>query len=174
MESGGHSTVDAEGGFALRGLVDDRGVIDLRDVLSELEAKGRAKREAVRASRKTPEVKLSKRRGANIRNRGYRSEKRAEKVLSRFGFVRVPMSGVLDGWPGDLVRKVSDGKVLSRMENKRRSSGWKTLRGWLEQEGADFLRLDEPGREALYVIPEGKMLLLLEEAGYDADRCKNS
>lgn len=139
------------------------------DILSQLEAEGYARKKAAKAARKTPEAKAARNRGRVQRNRGYRSEKAAEQKLARFGFRRVPLSGVLDGWPCDLVRTASDGRVLCLGENKRRTAGWKTLRAWLEREGADFLRLDEPRQEALYVIPESKMLVLLEEAGYDRD-----
>jgi len=96
------------------------------------------------------------------RSRGYRSEKRAEKVLGRYGFRRVPLSGRAPSWPGDLVRE--NGKAVARIENKRRKRGFLLLRRWLS--GADALRLDSPGEEPLYILREEVFLRLLEEAGY--------
>jgi hypothetical protein len=138
------------------------------DELAALERQGREERKA--AKTKTPEQKAARNRGRAQRNRGYRSENRAQKILKRFGFQRVPFSGRIDGWDGDLERRVRDGRVLVTGENKHRKADWVTLRKWLTSEkNIDFLRLDAgAAKDALWVIPESKMLMLLEEAGYDA------
>ncbi len=140
------------------------------DELLQLEQEGAARRQARAAARKTPAAKAKRNTGRAQRNRGYRAEKRIEAKLARFGWRRVPLSGAAGGsWSGDLRRIKQDGKILNVTEVKHRESGWKTLRDWLAQGNADWLVLDEgQHKEALFVIPESKLLVLLEEAGYDA------
>ena len=101
------------------------------------------------------------------RRRGYDSEKVAEKAFGPYGFTRIPLSGAQASDPGDLIRKRSslDGKVLSLMENKRRTGAWNGFEQWLPP--ADFLRLDPGGRRRPWVaMPQETFLKLLDEAGY--------
>jgi len=142
----------------------------MNDELTQLEAEGAARRKEKAAARKTPEAKAKRNTGRAQRNRGYRAEKRIEAKLARFGWRRVPLSGAAGGsWSGDLRRDRQDGRVLNVTEIKHRQNGWTTLRKWLAQGNADWLVLDEgQGKEALFVMQENKMLVLLEEAGYDA------
>lgn len=143
--------------------------MDDETILQRLEEDGKNLRKARSALRKTPEAKAKRESGRKQKRRGYRSEKEAETQLKAFGFRRVPLSGSLGGsLSGDLRRDIEDGRVLRKLENKRRAGGFKTLYDWLQQgDGNDFVRIDSGGRrEALYVIPEAKMLMLLEEAGY--------
>lgn len=141
----------------------------MNDELTQLEAEGAARRQEKSAARKTPEAKAKRNTGRAQRNRGYRAEKRIEAKLARFGWRRVPLSGAVGGsWSGDLRRDKQDGRVLNVTEIKHRQSGWTTLRKWLAQGNADWLVLDEgAGKDFLCVIPEEKILQLLEEAGYE-------
>lgn len=101
---------------------------------------------------------------------GYRSEKKGEERLSRFGFHRVTMSGAIEGEPGDLRRDIPDGRALRMLENKRRKGGMGYVYTWLAQEGCDGVRFDPGGRQKpLYILPEDVFLRVLEEAGYDPD-----
>jgi hypothetical protein len=139
------------------------------DELDMLEAEGKAKREAKKAARKTPEAKAKRNTGRIQRQRGYKAEKDIEKRLKPYGFYRVPLSGALGGerFSGDLRR---DGQTAVRVvEVKRRQGAQKELRSYLSQGNADLLIIvPGSGDEPLAVMTLTKLQDLLGEAEYGA------
>ena len=135
------------------------------DVLSALEAEGRAARRSAR-----PVVVREKRqRGRIQKRRGYAAEKLVERVLAPLGFARVPLSGQIGGsrYSGDLRRE--EAGALRIVEVKRRAGGQRTWRTWLAQGGADLLVIvPGHGEEPLAVLELGTLARVLGEAGYDA------
>lgn len=129
-----------------------------------------AAKDARRRARQTAKRTDAARRGKRNKRNGYRSEKDAEHELLRFGFHRVPLSGALDGQPGDLRRDIPDGRILRMIENKRRVDAMGYVETWLAQEGADAIRLDAGGRrKPLIIVPLDRFEALLDEAGYGSD-----
>ncbi|NMP23811.1 hypothetical protein [Sulfobacillus harzensis] len=121
-----------------------------------------------KAQRKQAKQSDASKRGKRNKRNGYRSEKDAEHELARFGFHRVPLSGALEGQPGDIRRDVPDGRMIRMIENKRRVGAMGYIEDWLAQEGADAIRLDAGGRrKPLIILPLDRFEALLDEAGYD-------
>lgn len=148
------------------------------DTLAQLEAEGRAQKQASSKQRRF-EKRVGERRVAVVGGRrskraGYASEKRTEAILAPYGWKRVPMSGALGGsLSGDLRRDMAHGdakpdkKALNLCENKRRAGQQTQLRRWVSQSGADFLVLDTgQGAEPLVVLLMGTFTRVLDEAGY--------
>lgn len=70
------------------------------EIIERLEREGRANRKP--REKKPEKVKTGKR----AKRRGYEAEKKVERILADYGFVRVPLSGSLGGkLSGDLIRK---------------------------------------------------------------------
>lgn len=127
-------------------------------------------RQRQRTERKMAKQTDAAKRGKRNKRNGYRSEKDGERELARYGFKRVPLSGALDGHPGDLRRDVPDGRSIRMIENKRRVNALGYVEAWLAQEGADAVRLDPGGRrDPLIILPLDRFVLLLAEAGYGMD-----
>ena len=75
---------------------------------------------------------------------------------------RVPLSGAVEGYPGDVV--VIDGKGERWVvEAKKRADGFKTLYGWLEGDGIDCLVVGADRSPPLAVVPLGDFLQILSE-----------
>lgn len=103
------------------------------------------------------------------KQRGYRAEKLIEARLSRFGFVRVPLSGRVGGrFSGDLRREGRG--ALKVLEVKQRRGQQKQLREWLAQGGAQGVVLvPGGGGEPLAIMLLSQLEELLAEAGYEQD-----
>ncbi len=120
------------------------------------------------AGSENPQTQARRTQGRRNRQNGYMSEHRGERILEPFGFHRQVQSGKVKVLPGDLVRDIPDGRVMRRLENKRRKGGWPTLDTWLTQGSVQGLRLDPgEGGPVKYVLPEEVFLTLLQEAGYN-------
>lgn len=75
---------------------------------------------------------------------------------------RVPLSGSVEGYPGDVV--IIDGKDERwTVEAKKRADGFKTLYGWLDNEAIDCLVIGADRAPPLAVLPLGDFLQLLAE-----------
>lgn len=155
------------------------GVVGLRDdPLAQLEAEGRAQKQASARQRRV-EKRAGERRVAVVGGRrskraGYRAEKLVEGILAAYGWTRVPMSGALGGsLSGDLRRDMAHGdarpdkRALNLCEVKRRAGQQAQLRRWVSQGGADFCVIDTgQGAEPLVVLLMGAFTRVLDEAGY--------
>lgn len=142
----------------------------MMDELDFLEEQGKKEREEKKKQRKSPQARQKKNYGRAQRNRGLKVEREMAKRLSRFGFERVPLSGAMGGsWSGDLRRMKMDGRVVGKIEVKRRENSFKTLEDWLTQGGGVDVVIIDPayGREELVVMHLSIFEKLLEEAGYD-------
>jgi len=99
------------------------------------------------------------------KQKGKRKEFEVETILYKYGFIREPDSGIITGCD---LKRVVPGKAINYVEVKYRSGGFRTLYKFLEQsKTSDMLVIQASLKERLYVIPESKMLRLLEEAGYN-------
>lgn len=132
-----------------------------------------AKRARRKARRQNPVIRAKVNRGRAQSRRGYRTEKRIEARLERFGFRRMAMSGALGGeHAGDLRRRAplrAKMPAISVVECKRREGGQSLLRRWLQQGGAHLLIVDPGGgAEPLAVMDLATLEYVLGEAQYDA------
>ena len=85
----------------------------------------------------------------------------AEREFARLiGGERVPLSGAVEGYPGD----VKGLGLTWEVKQRRNGAGWKQLAEWLK--GKDALALHQPYRGWLVVLPLETFLNLLPE---DAD-----
>jgi Holliday junction resolvase len=87
--------------------------------------------------------------GKSQREKGARTEREFAK---RIDGIRVPLSGAVQGYKGDVV-----GAGLT-WECKARKDGFKTLYGWLEKGQADALAIKADRKEWLVVMPLDKFL----------------
>ena len=97
--------------------------------------------------------------GKKSRDKGYRVENELVNKLKENGFDahRVPLSGGVAGYPGDI--RIND-KYL--MEVKARKSGFKTIRDWMGDN--DFIALKDDRKEPLVAMNWGKFVQLLLKA----------
>ena len=84
--------------------------------------------------------------GKSQRDKGARFERECVNLLKEAGrdAKRVPLSGAADGFKGDII---CDGLIL---ECKKRASGFKQIRSWLE--GNDALIIGSDREEPLVVL----------------------
>ena len=91
--------------------------------------------------------------GARPRRKGIDAELAFAKAV---GGKRVPLSGAVTGYPGDV-------KALGltwEVKQRKNAGGWKQLAEWLK--GRDALALKQPYHEWLVVIPLETFLNLLD------------
>lgn len=146
------------------------------DLFDRIEAAGQGDRAAAKAERKTPTQLAKRNRGRCQKARGYRAEKAVEESLAPCGFKRVPLSGSLGGaLAGDIARCIAgrfvqEGRAVERLEVKRRVSGQRLLRRWLNQGGGmDAVVIDTGGADdQLVVMALPTLVRLLFEGGYVA------
>ena len=127
------------------------------NVLDKIEKQGIKERQEQSQKRKAERKEFKKttasKRGKRNKRKGYECEKKFERMLSEFGFKRVPLSGALGGGndtlTGDIRREEG---IIKHFEVKRRTNGCKTLRKWLEQNNADALLIDTGGRDIPLVV----------------------
>ncbi len=75
---------------------------------------------------------------------------------------RVPLSGAIPGYPGDVILQAPDGREF-RVESKVRASGFKQIYSWLGDNDMLWIRADhQPG---MWVVPAAVMMELLEGYG---------
>ena len=91
--------------------------------------------------------------GKSQRDKGNREERAIVKIIQSFGLEckRVPLSGSMTGFKGDIHAKfpLRSGDVI--IESKVRANGFKQLYGWLE--GNDMLIVRADREEHLIVMP---------------------
>ena len=95
--------------------------------------------------------------GIFSRNKGNREERAIVNLHKGHGFEakRVPLSGSMDGYKGDLVIHGLTG------EAKLRATGFRTIYAWLGEN--DFLTIRNDGSERLYVIREDRWIAMLKD-----------
>ena len=72
--------------------------------------------------------------------------------------VRVPLSGAVDGFPGDVILTDSTG-VRWQIEAKRRAAGFIRIYSWMAK--SDVLVIGADRRPALAVLPLDDLLMVL-------------
>jgi len=82
----------------------------------------------------------------------------AEKIAGK----RVPLSGAVKGYPGD----VTGLGLVWEVKQRRNGTGWKQLNEWLK--GRDALALHQPYKGWLVVMPLETFLNLLPETKEDS------
>ena len=92
--------------------------------------------------------------GRTAKQKGSAAERAFAKVI---GGVKVPLSGALEGHPGDVLALGLTWEVKQR----RNGAGWKQLTEWLK--GRDALALHQPYAGWLVVMPLDTFLNLLPE-----------
>lgn len=88
--------------------------------------------------------------GKSSKEKGYRGEKEIEKLLKEVGLSakRVPLSGAVEGFWGDVLIKIKEEEL--RAEVKRRRVGLKALYDWLG--GKDILFVREDRKDWLVIL----------------------
>ncbi len=103
--------------------------------------------------------------GKSQRTKGA-SEERAvvnthrELGMPRDKALRVPLSGMAEGYKHDVILNGYSG------ECKVRQSGFKQIYDWLAKE-PDFLTIRVDRKERLYILPETTWIKIIKEAGWN-------
>lgn len=92
--------------------------------------------------------------GKKSKDKGNRVEREIVKLHRDMGVrcQRVPLSGLMEGYSGDLVVRLPDGDSLTgEVKARRRAEGWITLKRWLGEKALLFLK--EDGQKPLVLMP---------------------
>jgi hypothetical protein len=103
--------------------------------------------------------------GKMQRNKGANEERSIVNLHRDFGLprdkaLRVPLSGMAEGYKHDIILNGYQG------ECKVRGSGFKQIYDWLSK-GPDFLTVRVDRKERLYILPEATWLKIIEEAQWN-------
>lgn len=172
-------------GDSIEMLADDYDDLTVDDVRAAIdyEAERAARREAKKAKRKDPIRRQLKANGRACRNRGRDFEKLVTARIARFGFKRVPGSGMFGGsLSGDIRRECTyltlrrdDGVTWSngpasvrKIECKRQEAEQRFVRAALAQGGgSQVVVIGKPGIEPIAYMELAQLEHLLREAGYE-------
>lgn len=95
----------------------------------------------------------------------------AIRTLKGWDAKRVPLSGAVEGFPGDVILYAPGGRRF-RVESKVRAQGFKQLRRWLGDNDLLWVRSDhQPG---MWVVPPAVMIELLKGYGGSDDQEKTT
>ena len=110
--------------------------------------------------------------GGGPKLKGKRGEREVVRRLRGAGIRarRTPLSGSMDGYPGDVAVELGGRELVG--EVKRRRDGFRELYRWLEDRDLLFCRADRRGW--LVVMPLEVFITLAKEAGIDVGRAKGS
>lgn len=102
--------------------------------------------------------------GKFSRDKGSRFERETVSIFRAYGLQadRIPLSGAAEGFKGD-VRLIDHNECHLRVECKKRASGQKQIREWIED--SDLLVLGADRQEALVVLRLKDFCELQAEAG---------
>jgi hypothetical protein len=64
---------------------------------------------------------------------------------------RVPLSGSVDGFEGDVIVQLHDGEIRGEVKARKRGAGFVTIERWLGDSAALFLRRDNA--RPIVVVP---------------------
>ena len=103
--------------------------------------------------------------GKMQRNKGANEERAIVNLRRDFGMprskaLRVPLSGMAEGYKHDVILNGYEG------ECKVRASGFKQIYDWLAK-NPDFLTVRVDRKERLYILPEKTWLKIIEEAQWN-------